>query len=177
MRIIGGQYKGTRIHIPKTLKARPTTDYARESLFNILSNRYDLDQCAFLDLFSGSGLVSFEMVSRGCKHVSLVENHPVNFKFIKSVVQKYNFPIQCYRQDVFKALPRLQERFDLIFADPPYDLYKISDIPSFVMNNEVLKKEGIFILEHGKRDNFEGHENFFEMRKYSAVHLSFFKPV
>jgi len=117
------------------------------------------------------------MVSRGCEHVSLMENHPVNFRFIKSVVQKYNFPIRCYRQDVFKALSRLEEKFDLIFADPPYDLDYIRDIPSFVINNDILKKEGTFILEHGKKNNFEGHKNFFEMRKYSAVHFSFFKPV
>lgn len=177
MRIIGGELKG-RLFIPgKNFKARPTTDFARENLFNILNNTIDFEETKVLDLFSGTGSISFEFASRGCKSVTSVEIDHVHYAFIASVTKqlKLDHVIRLLRYDVLKFIPKCVEKYDLIFADPPYQLARIKEIPDMVLTFELLNSQGILILEHGKNDNFATHPNLFQQRIYGSVHFSFFR--
>lgn len=176
MRIIGGKYKSRRIQVPPNLKARPTTDFARESLFNILNNRIDWEETNALDLFSGTGSIAFELISRGCPFVTSVEMNQNHYNFICKAQEvlgaKELFPIKA---DVFKYLQTVREKFNLIFADPPYDLPNGSAIPSIVLEKQLLKPGGIFIMEHSKNHTFTHLPLFKEDRKYGSVHFSFFE--
>lgn len=176
MRVISGIYKRRRFDVPKNFKARPTTDFAKENLFNVLSNRIDFEEgINALDLFAGTGSISIELVSRGCDKVVSVEKDPQHYAFICKVMQEVNtdkcFPI---RGDVFKYLASSREQFDFIFADPPYALKNIETIPDLVFENNLLKEDGLFVLEHGKENNFESHPCFVERRVYGSVNFSFF---
>lgn len=155
--------------------ARPTTDFARESLFNILNNYFFFDQIRVLDLFSGTGSISFEFISRGCKKVELVETDSKNFKLICGAVKELNMenlkPVKC---DAFWYLEKCVPGYDIIFADPPFDLKGIEDLPKKVFERNLLKEEGWFILEHSKNYNFKEYSNFKEERNYGAVHFSIF---
>ncbi|MDA3878879.1 MAG: 16S rRNA (guanine(966)-N(2))-methyltransferase RsmD [Prolixibacteraceae bacterium] len=174
MRIIGGELRGRIFNPGKTFKARPTTDIAKEGLFNILHNRINFDETSVLDLFAGTGSISFEFLSRGCKNVTLVE---VNFKhvqFIKSVLAKLELKAIVYRTDVFRYLKSEKRKFDLIFADPPYDHPQFNEIPQLILNQNLLSPGGILIVEHPSNYNFKENSGFVETRKYGKVHFSFF---
>lgn len=176
MRIISGEYGGRRFEAPRNLQARPTTDIAKESLFNILQNRLDFEGISALDLFSGTGSISFELLSRGAEHVVSVEMGRVQQQFIQKVATelKIGREHQLVRGDVFRYLKSATQQFDLVFADPPYALAELPTLPDLVFDSNLLKPEGIFILEHGKENDFSAHPRFVELRKYGAVHFSFF---
>lgn len=175
MRIISGKYKGHRIEVPKNLKARPTTDFAKENLFNILSNTIDFEGMEVLDLYSGTGSIAFEFSSRGCKLVDTVEYNPLHIKFINKTIERFNIEnIKIYRGYVEKVLKNLTTDYDIIFADPPYDLKGVEALPKLIFEYERLKAGGLFILEHSSKYNFSDFEFFREQRKYGSVHFSFF---
>ncbi len=175
MRIIGGKYKSRRIPVPVNLKARPTTDFARESLFNILHNIIDWEETKALDLFAGTGSIGLEMISRGCRSVICVEQNRNHYQFIckaKEVLSVEELlPIKA---DVFKYLESCTQKFNLVFADPPYDLEKVASIPCLVLESDILAPNGIFIMEHSKKYNFSDLPYFEKERKYGSVHFSFF---
>ena len=176
MRIISGAYGGRRFETPHNLNARPTTDLAKESLFNILQNRIDFEDCSVLDLFSGTGSISFEFISRGANRVVCVEMGKVQQQFIQKVAGelKISRELQLVRGDVFRYLNGVTSQFDVVFADPPYALPELPTLPNLIMNGNVLKEDGVFILEHGKENDFSAHPFFVETRQYGAVHFSFF---
>lgn len=177
MRVISGIYKRRHFDVPHTFKARPTTDFAKENLFNVLNNYLDFeDHVTALDLFAGTGSISIELVSRGCDRVISVEKDPQHYAFICKIMKEVKtdkcFPI---RGDVFKYMERCGEQFDFIFADPPYALKELSTIPSLVFQHKLLKPDGLFVLEHGKDLNFEEDPHFIEHRHYGSVNFSFFR--
>lgn len=177
MRVITGKYKGRRFDIPRTFKARPTTDFAKENLFNVLQGYIDFDEApSALDLFSGTGSITLELLSRGCGHVVSVENDPLHFSFICAFIDKLQdrvaFPV---RADVFRYLARCREQFDFIFADPPYALEQLPQMPDIVMERDLLREGGLFVLEHGKHNDFSQHPRFVEHRAYGSVNFSFFQ--
>ena len=176
MRVISGIYKRRRFDVPHTFKARPTTDFAKENLFNVLSNYIDFeDGVTALDLFAGTGSISLELVSRGCDKVISIEKESAHYSFICKVMQEVKtdrcIPI---RGDVFKFVSKSKEQFDFIFADPPYALPNLADIPRIIFEKDLLKEDGIFILEHGKENNFEDNPHFIERRVYGSVNFSIF---
>lgn len=176
MRVIAGIYKRRRFDVPHTFKARPTTDFAKENLFNVLNNYIDFeDGVTALDLFAGTGSISIELVSRGCDKVISVEKDPQHLSFINKVMKEVKTD-KCFalRADVFKYIERCQEKFDFIFADPPYALERLSEIPDLIFKHNMLKDNGLFVLEHGKDLSFESHPNFLEHRYYGSVNFSFF---
>ena len=176
MRVITGKYKGRHFEVPRTFKARPTTDFAKENLFNVLNGYLDFDGARALDLFAGTGSITLELLSRGCSQVVCVEKDPLHYRFITGFIEKLGdeaaFPV---RGDVFKYLTSLLEQFDLIFADPPYTLPNLTDIPDLVLERDLLLPDGIFILEHGKKDDFSSHPRLVDHRQYGSVNFSFFK--
>ena len=176
MRIIGGEHGGKQIVSDGKLKLRPTTDFAKEGLFNILSNRFDIALFDVLDLFAGSGSISYEFASRGSKIIHAVEMDFRHADFIRRTAGKHGFSqIRVIRDNVFHFLTICKQQYDIVFADPPYELPNIEKIPTFVFENDILKPDGILILEHSKRDDFSGHEHSFDRRRYGNVHFSFFK--
>ncbi len=178
MRIIGGEFKSRTFNPGKNFRARPTTDFARENLFNILSNRYDFEDKKILDLFAGTGSISFEFASRGCRDVTCVESDHIHFEFICSVIDKLRLKqfVKPIRKDVFTVIQKIDRKFDFIFADPPYDLKRLTELPDRILQGSILSAEGLFILEHGKRNDFSSHPDFKEKRIYGSVHFSFFQP-
>lgn len=175
MRIVSGSFKGKHIVPPKNFKARPTTDFAKVSLFNILANSYDFEELRVLDLFSGTGGISFEFASRGCSSIDLVEINAVHYNFIKKAADLMGFmQIRTFKQNAFVFLKVCNQTYDLIFADPPYDLEGIETLPTIVFEKKILAKGGIFILEHSKSYHFDNHPNFVNTRKYGSVNFSFF---
>lgn len=176
MRIIGGKYKSRRIQVPPNLRARPTTDFAREGLFNVLNNLLDWEETTALDLFSGTGSIAFELISRGCTYVMSVEQNQNHFNFICRAQEKLGakelFPV---RADVFKYLHSLKQQFDFIFADPPYDLSGAEKIPEIILNKQLVREGGFFVMEHSKNHNFSHLPYFKEERKYGNVYFSFFE--
>jgi 16S rRNA (guanine(966)-N(2))-methyltransferase RsmD len=176
MRIVGGKYKG-RIFIPgKNFRARPTTDIAKEGLFNILENRYDFSDKTVLDIFSGSGSIGYEFISRGCKEAVLVEKDFVHHRFILNVLEKLKIEnVKIYKTDVFLFLRTFKGNFDFIFADPPFDIKNFTEIPDAVLKTNLLNENGLFILEHPKEYSFSNHPFFKENRKYGKVNFSFFE--
>ncbi len=176
MRIISGIYKRRRFEVPRTFKARPTTDFAKENLFNVLNHYIDFDGATVLDLFAGTGSISIELVSRGCERVISLEKEPLHHAFISKVLKELKTD-KCIpvRGDVFRFLERCTERFDFIFADPPYELKELEKLPSLVFERDLLKEDGIFVLEHGKKNHFEDDPHFIEHRSYGSVNFSFFK--
>lgn len=179
MRIIGGKFKSRIFRPGKNFKARPTTDFARENLFNILENRYDFENKKVLDLFSGTGSISFEFASRGCQNVTSIELDRFHYRFIESVIETLGIKriVKALNADVFKFIGRTSEQFDLIFADPPYELDQIAEIPNLILNSNLLNYEGLLVLEHGKTNDFSSHPFFRELRKYGSVHFSFFSRI
>lgn len=174
MRIISGTNKGRHIAPPKNLKARPTTDFAKESLFNILNNKINFENVNVLDTFSGTGSISYEFASRGAKSVTAIEINSEHVTFIRNENNKLNLNIKVVQANAFYYLKKTKLKFEVIFCDPPYDISGIEQIPDIIFKNEVLLPEGILILEHSKKYNFNKHANFNETRQYGSVHFSFF---
>jgi 16S rRNA (guanine(966)-N(2))-methyltransferase RsmD len=175
MRIIGGQWKGRRIQIPsKGWPVRPTTDFAREALFNILDNRLDYEQAAALDLFGGTGIHSIELASRGCLDITYVDRYRKSCSFMKSYAQEWNLPIDVVASDVSVFLRKSLKNWDYIFADPPYDMKGVEELPGLLLNAQVLKPEGFFVLEHISTKSFEKYQGFMEARQYGQSVFSFF---
>lgn len=175
MRIISGKYKRRRFDVPRNIKARPTTDFARENLFNVLNNRIDFEGLKCLDLFAGTGAISFELLSRGAEPVVSVEKHNTQFDFIRKVARELKDDnIIAIKGDVFRYIASSREKFDFIFADPPYDLPNLEEIPQLVIQAGLLKEDGLFILEHSRKNDFSDMPEFDELRTYGSVNFSFF---
>ena len=176
MRIITGIYKGRHFDIPRTFKARPTTDFAKENIFNVLMQYVDFEDAQALDLFSGTGSISLELVSRGCKQVVSVEMDRDHHRFIQECLKKLNTD-KCVpiRGDVFRFLKSCKQQYDFIFADPPYALKELPQIPDIIFERQLLTEEGLFVFEHGKDYDFSQHKNFLEHRSYGSVNFSLFK--
>lgn len=176
MRIITGEYKGRRFEVPRTFKARPTTDFAKENIFNVLQGYVDLDGATALDLFAGTGSISLEMLSRGCQQVISVEADRDHANFIRQCVQKLGCDNHALiRGDVFRFLKSCHQQFDLIFADPPYALKELPTIPDLIINSNLISEGGIFVFEHGKQYDFSQHPHFIEHRAYGSVNFSLFR--
>ena len=178
MRVIAGKYRHRRFDVPKTFKARPTTDFAKENLFNVLSNYVDFEEVhTALDLFAGTGSISLELLSRGCGRVVSVEKDYAHYLYINRVKHELGDDAwQPVKADVFAFLGRTTERYDLIFADPPYALERLAELPDLIMDGTLLAPGGIFILEHGADHDFSAHPRFLQMRSYGSVHFSLFTP-
>ena len=175
MRIISGIYKRRRFDVPKNFKARPTTDFAKENIFNIIVNIFDLDDCNALDLFAGTGSISFELISRGCKQVTCVEKDFAHYGFIKKVEKELKTDkLIAIKGDVFKFLRDCKQRFDFVFADPPYALKELDKIPQIIIEKELLNDNGIFIMEHPKEYDFSNLPYFNQRRVYGSVNFSIF---
>ncbi len=176
MRIIGGKLRGKTICPPERYEARPTTDFAKEGLFNILDNEYDFDSLAVLDLFGGTGSISYEFASRGASDVICVEMNPANAAFIKSQAARLGLDaVTVVRHNVFDFLKICRKRFDIVFADPPYSIEGLGSIPEQVFAADIIHPGGYFILEHPGTYDFSGHRFFKKERKYGNVHFSFFE--
>ena len=175
MRIISGKFKGRRIQASTKISARPTTDFAKEGLFNLLSNRIDFEDIRMLDLFAGTGSIGFEFISRDCLEVIAVEQNEKHGTFIRKVCQELKIDnLILHKADVFRFIPECHVKFDLIFADPPYDLERLSELPDLVFKYDLLRKDGLFILEHSRKQEFESHPFFLFHKKYGNVNFSFF---
>ncbi|MDR1518072.1 MAG: 16S rRNA (guanine(966)-N(2))-methyltransferase RsmD [Dysgonamonadaceae bacterium] len=176
MRIISGKYKSRRIQVPANFKARPTTDFAKENLFNILNNRLDWDETTALDLFSGTGSIALELVSRGCPRVVAVESDSLHYQFINKAVATLNAQeMSVLRADVFRFLQSCNSTFDFIFADPPYNLPNLKTVPALILEKQLLKPDGIFVMEHSREHDFSQLPLFAELRQYGSVHFSIFE--
>ena len=176
MRIISGTHKGRLIKIPAGLKLRPTTDNAREGLFNILNNILDYNGLRVLDLFAGTGSISYEFASRGAGTVHSVELNSKHTAFIVNTVHRLDFQsIRIFRSDVRRYLKRTAHVYDVIFADPPYNLEWLSEIPGMVFRSNCLESGGLMILEHPRNHSFNNHQYFSEHRKYGSVNFTFFR--
>ena len=176
MRIISGSLKGKTIDPPASFKARPTTDFAREALFDMIGNEYEFEDLKVLDLFGGTGAISYEFVSRGVGHVWTVEMNPIHAAFISSQARKLGIAdkITVVRHTVFEFLPLCTEKFDIVFADPPYALDDLETIPDKVFAAGILHPDCWFVLEHGDEHSFTEHPHFLREKKYGRVHFSFF---
>ena len=176
MRIVGGKYKGRIIRPPRNLRARPTTDFAKENLFNVLNNRIDFEGLDVLDLFAGTGSISYEFLSRGAATVTSVEINAVHVNFIQSTARSFGANnVFVVRANAFLYIKGVKKQFDVIFADAPYDIAGSETLPGMVFGHDILREDGLFILEHSKNLSFEGHEHFSESRSYGSVQFSFFK--
>ncbi len=177
MRIITGKYKGRHFDIPRTFKARPTTDFAKENIFNVLIQYIDFDGARALDLFSGTGSISLELLSRGCSQVVSVELDRDHYRFIQDCLKKLGDTPQVLpiRGDVFRFVKSCKQQFDFIFADPPYALKELPTIPSLIFEKGLLKDDGIFVFEHGKEHDFSSDPHFVEHRSYGSVNFTIFR--
>jgi 16S rRNA (guanine966-N2)-methyltransferase len=176
MRIIGGRLKGLRLNTPKNLPVRPTTDLAKEALFNILQNQIEFEDIKVLDLFSGTGNIAYEFASRGAAQVIAVDRSIHCINFIKDTARQHQLTaIKTYKADIFKYLQLETEQYDLIFADPPYDLNQIPEIPKIIFEKKLLLPGGLLIVEHQSMQNLGNHPAFVEQRKYGHSSFSFFK--
>lgn len=176
MRIIRGNHRGRRIQAPAKLPVRPTTDLAKESLFNILENTYYFDELKVLDLFAGTGNISYEFASRGAKEIVAVDLNVKCTTFIHQTAEMLKMDkIKTIRANAFNFLKVKALKFDIIFADPPYDLEGVEKIPELVFQNGILDEDGIMIIEHSKNHDFSEHPNFSRQKKYGNVNFSFFE--
>jgi 16S rRNA (guanine(966)-N(2))-methyltransferase RsmD len=177
VRIITGKYKGRHFDIPRSFKARPTTDFAKENIFNVLIQYVDFDEATALDLFSGTGSITLELLSRGCQQVVSVELDRDHHRFICDCLAKLDGHNACLplRGDVFRFIKSCKQQFDFIFADPPYALKELSTLPDLIFDKQLLKPDGLFVLEHGKDNDFAQHPHFVEHRQYGSVNFSLFR--
>ncbi len=176
-RIISGKYKGRRIAAPKKLPVRPTTDMAKEALFNILRSNYHISQLQVLDLFAGTGNISYEFASRGTTSITAVDGNYGCIQFITKTASEFEFSIQAIKSDVFKYLERATGSYDIIFADPPYDI-DINDfekIVNLVFEQNLLDADGLLIIEHGKYSKLDTFKNYVQTRNYGGNAFSFFE--
>ena len=176
MRIISGKYKSRRFDIPKNFKARPTTDFAKENIFNVIGNLIDLEETNALDLFAGTGSISFELISRGCREVVCVENDLAHYAFIKKVKDELKTEqLITVRADAMKFIASSKQTFDVIFADPPYIFKQLPRIPEFILSRHLINPNGIFVMEHPKEHDFSHLPGFLQRRIYGAVNFSIFR--
>lgn len=177
MRIISGQYKGRAINPPRNLRARPTTDFAKENLFNVLGNQIDFESCDVLDLFSGTGSISYEFASRGARSVTSVEINGVHHNFIRQTAAQLGIRnLFAVKANAFLYLKACTKQFDLIFSDAPYDLEGSEQVIDLVLGGGLLREGGMLIFEHSKGKDFSAHPNFWQQRSYGSVQFSFFLP-
>ncbi|MDD3077703.1 MAG: 16S rRNA (guanine(966)-N(2))-methyltransferase RsmD [Paludibacter sp.] len=175
MRIISGKFKGRRISAPSNITARPTTDFAKEGLFNLLNNRIDFEDIDVLDLFAGTGGISLEFISRGCNSSTSIEINERHCSFIRKTCKELDVNnLNLIKSDVFTFINNCHVKFDSIFADPPYQLESLEQIPDLIFKNNLLKPSGLFILEHSAKNDFSSHPNFDAHRKYGNVNFTFF---
>ncbi len=174
MRIIGGKYKGKSIIAPKNLPVRPTTDFAKESLFNIIRNQIDYDSIKLLELFAGTGNIGYEFASRGCVHITSVDLNFNCIRFIKKVNRELDLKNTVIRSDAFRFIKSCKNQFNFIFADPPYNLDNIGELPDYIFNNDILEKDGILVIEHDNNTDFSESPYFKNVRQYGRVMFSFF---
>ena len=176
MRIIGGELGGRRVNPPaKMPHTRPTTDIAKEGLFNVLENNLDLSSLRTLDLFGGTGSISYELASRGVRDLTVVEKDPAMFDFIQKNAAALGLEnYKTVRMDVFRFLDQCTEKFDFIFAGPPYALSTIDDLPMLIVNRQLLNEKGWFVLEHTPRNNYEGYPFYVTERHYGTTIFSIF---
>lgn len=176
MRIIRGKYGRRRFDVPKNITARPTTDFARENIFNVIENIEELEGKRVVDLFAGTGAVSFEMLSRGCGSVTSVECAPVQVSFMRSVKDKLgDNNINIIRGDVFKFIKSVSKPFDIVFADPPYDHPRFAEIPGMILDSGLVAPGSLVIVEHSKKHDFSSIPHFFQHRAYGSVNFSLFR--
>ena len=177
MRIVSGIHKGKRITAPKKMPVRPTTDIAKEALFNILNNDYYFDEISVLDLFSGIGSISLEFASRGTKNIISVDNHYACVKFLSNTATELNCEIQTIKSDVYKFLDSSTQQYDIIFADPPYHFSseQFERIYHQVFDKKMLKENGLLIIEHSKKTDLSSLNNFSKLKKYGGNCFSFFR--
>jgi len=177
MRIISGKYKGKRLVAPKKLPVRPTTDFAKEGLFNILNNKIQFDEVSLLDLFSGTGNISYEFASRGADEITSVDAHYGCVKYINQTSEELDFSIKTVKSDVFKYLKTTPFTFDVIFADPPYAIKQseFEDIIKKVFERKLLNPAGLLIIEHSKHTDLSKAAHFVDARRYGGSIFSFFE--
>ncbi len=176
MRIITGIYKGRHFDVPRSFKARPTTDFAKENIFNVMMGYMDFENASALDLFAGTGSISLELLSRGCKDVTSVEMDRDHAAFIRQCTEKLNVQNHTLiRSDAFRFMKSCKREFDFIFADPPYALPALPEIPDKAL--PLLKEDGVLVFEHGKQYSFEDHPCFIEHRSYGSVNFSIFRKL
>ncbi|MCE2773209.1 MAG: RsmD family RNA methyltransferase [Bacteroidetes bacterium] len=176
IRIISGSHKGRRLQAPKDLPVRPTTDFAKEGLFNSMSHYMDFEQQTYLDLFAGIGNITFEMASRGCEDITCVD---VNFKccrFIQQTAEQLEFnQVRVIKQDAFDFIRKAKRKWSFIFCDPPYDLQETAQLPGLIFKHELLQPGGLLIIEHEERMKFQDVSHLVETRRYGKVNFSFFR--
>ena len=199
MRVVAGKYKGRHFEVPRSFKARPTTDFAKENLFNVLRSYVDFEEETpqALDLFAGTGSITLELLSRGCTHVTAVELDPQHISFIRQFLRqlKAEDDVTLLRADVLRFLKKAPGSYDFIFADPPYALPQLEQLPDLIFNDDlrmmndenneqssiinrqssILNPDGLFVLEHGKAQDFSRHPHFIGHRAYGSVNFSFFR--
>lgn len=176
MRIIGGKLGGIRLHPPTGLPVRPTTDIAKEALFNILLNQIDVNATTCLDLFCGTGNISFELASRGATEIDAIDIHNKCLLYIKDTCKRHEIKtIHTRKADVFKYITSCKKSYDLIFADPPYDIDRLPQLPEMIMTNNLLKVGGILVVEHPSTRKMMTDVTFVETRKYGYSSFSFYK--
>lgn len=176
MRIVSGTHKGRRFSPPKGLPVRPTTDFAKEGLFNMLRNRIEIEEAKVLDLCAGTGNMTFEFASRGASSILAIDQHVGCVKFIKKAASELQFnSITALKADVFKFVKKLDQQYDIIFADPPYALEETANLPSTIFNKGLLAEGGLLVVEHGRETSFEEHPNFISTRKFGNVNFTFFE--
>lgn len=176
MRIISGKYRGRTITPPRNLRARPTTDFAKENIFNVLGNLVDFEDLDVLDLFSGTGSISYEFASRGVRSVTSVEVNSVHHNFIRQTARELQFDnFFAVRANVFLYLKSCTKQFDLIFSDAPYDLEGSEEVIRLVFERDLLGEDGILVFEHSKDRDFSNHEKFWQLRSYGSVQFSMFR--
>jgi 16S rRNA (guanine(966)-N(2))-methyltransferase RsmD len=177
MRIISGKFKGRRISPPKNLPVRPTTDMSKEALFNVLNNHFNFTELKVLELFAGTGSISYEFASRGCTPILCIDGDMGCVNFIKKTAKEFDFDIAAMKSDVFKFLEKHKGTYDIIFADPPYGMEQSSfeKITELIFENELLDKEGILVVEHSKYTKLEQMSNFSFQKNYGGSVFSFFE--
>ncbi len=175
MRVISGTLKGRRFQPPAKIPARPTTDFAKEGLFNILTNQRDIPEENFLDLFGGTGSISYEMGSRGCEQIVLVEKDAKSAAFIKQQSAAFDLPINVFQMDVFEFIRTAGNKYSLIFAGPPYALPQLNQVPGEIFEAQLLEPGGWLILEHNPNHDFSQHPYYKWQRNYGTTIFAIFE--
>lgn len=176
MRIIRGKYGRRRFDVPGNISARPTTDFARENLFNVLENIIDFDGISAIDLFAGTGAIALEMVSRGAASVVAVEKAPTQYRFIEKVRQQLNCQeLRVVKGDALRYIESVSEPVDLVFADPPYDMENFDEVAPTILNSKAVGPGTVVVVEHNKTRDYSALPGFLERRVYGSVNFSIFR--